>query len=409
MIRFFRVRSREEVIRDIQSFKPMPEELISLEEGLNRILSQPVTAPEDFPQFPRATMDGFAVRAKDTFGASESQPALLHVVGEVRMGEEPTGSLGPAQAMRVATGGMLPDGADAVLMLEHAEELEDMTLEAYKSVAPGENVVRPGEDVKKGEEIIPKGWSLRPQDMGLLAALGIREIRVHRKPRVAVLSTGDEVVSIDKTPAPGQVRDINTFTVSAWLMREGAIPIKMGIAGDVPEVLRERIQWALEEADCLIMSGGSSVGARDHMTDALAAFPGVELLAHGLAVRPGKPTLLARAKDKAILGLPGHPVSALVILHLLGRPLLDRLCGRVYAHRPKPFKARLTRNLASVQGREDFVRVALEEREGELWAKPILGASGLIGTLVRADGIVRVDPGCEGLYQGEWVEVEIFP
>ena len=409
MMRFFRVRSREEVLREIQLFEAVPEEEIPLENGPHRVLSRPIIAPEDFPLFPRATMDGFAVRARDTFGASDSQPALLQVIGEIRMGEAPSGSIGPGQAMRIPTGGMLPEGADAVIMVEHAEEFEDMTLEAYRSVAPGENVVAPGEDVRRGEEILPGGWSLRPQDLGLLAALGVREIEVHRRPRVAVLSTGDEVVGLDQSPAPGQVRDINSLTISAWLEREGAIPVKMGIVRDVPDLLRERIQWALEEADCLIMSGGSSVGTRDHIMDALCSLPGVELLAHGISVRPGKPTLLARSDRKAILGLPGHPVSALVILHLLGRPLLDRLSGKIYAHRPRPFRARLTRNLASAQGREDFVRVALEERDGELWAKPILGASGLIGTLVRAEGIVRIDQGCEGLYQGEWVEVEMFP
>lgn len=409
MIRFFRVRSRQEVVAEFQRFSPAGEEEVELWNALGRVLSRTVVAKEDLPRFPRATMDGFAVKAQDTFGASEGLPALLRLVGEVRMGEPAQMTLRGSEAVRVATGAMLPEGADSVVMIEHAEQLDSETLEVYRSVAPWENVVRPGEDVSAGQEVLPSGWSLRPQDLGILGALGTTRLWVYRKPSVAVFSTGDEVVPVHREPAAGQVRDVNGVSVCSWVNLEGAIALPMGIIPDRLEQLSKGLREALETADAVIVSGGSSVGTRDFLMEALQALPGAEVLAHGLAVRPGKPTLVAEVGGKPFLGLPGHPVSALVILHLLGRPLLDRICGRSYINRPRPFRARLTRNLASAQGREDYVRVALEQRQGELWARPLLGSSGLIGNLSRADGLIRIDPLCEGLYSGDWVEVESFP
>jgi molybdopterin molybdotransferase len=325
------------------------------------------------------------------------------------MGEEPGMALAPGESVRIATGGMLPEGADAVIMVEYTSSPDPETVEVYRSVAPGESAVGIGEDVRKGREILPSGWALRPQDLGLLAAVGEGVVRVYRRPVVAVLSTGDEVVPVSGTPGPGQVRDANGVALTALVARAGCRPLSLGIAPDQEEVLRERCREGMARSDCLLLSGGSSVGARDYALQILAGLDRAELLVHGVAVRPGKPTLLARVGDKPFMGLPGHPVSALVIFHILGRALLDRLCGRRHPHRPRPVRARLARNLASAQGREDHVRVRLEDRAGEVWAQPILGGSGLIGTLVRAEGLVRVAPTSEGLYQGEWVDVEVFP
>lgn len=409
MIRFFRVRSRPDVVAELQRFSSTAQEEVELRNALGRVLARPVRANEDLPGFLRATMDGFAVRARDTFGASDAQPALLRLVGEARMGEPVEKSIEVSEAVRVATGAMLPQGADAVVMIEHAELLDLETLEVYRSVAPWENVVRPGEDVPAGQEIFPAGWTLRPQDLGLLGALGNIKLWVHRKPTIAVFSTGDEVVPVESRPGPGQVRDVNGIAVCSWVTMEGGMPLPMGIIPDRPELLSKSFAEALEKADALIVSGGSSVGTRDFLLEVLEGLEGAEILAHGVAVRPGKPTLVAEVRGKPFLGLPGHPVSALVILHLLGRPLMDRLSGRIYPNRPRPFRARLTRNLASAQGREDYVRVAIEEKQGELWARPLPGSSGLIGNLSRADGLVRIDALCEGLYSGEWVEVESFP
>ena len=409
MSEFFRVQSREQALVHLEGFPPVGEEEVRLRQSLARVISRPIFSSEDLPPFPRATMDGFAVHARDTFGASESLPALLKVVGEVQMGETPSVSLGPGEAIRIATGGMLPKGADGVVMVEYAQNLDPETLEVYRAVAPGENSVGVGEDVARGQEILPAGWPLRPQDMGLLAALGITGVWVHRRPVVAILSTGDEVVPFETTPSPGQVRDINALALAALVEREGGVSLELGVVPDRRDLLEARCREGLGQADCVILSGGSSVGTRDYAMEVLHSLDGVEILAHGLAVRPGKPTLLARVGDKPLVGLPGHPVSALVIFHILVRPLLDRLCGRWHAHRPLPVRAKISRNLASAQGREDYVRVSLHEEGGEMWAQPVLGGSGLIGTLVRADGLVRIDAKSEGLYKGEWVEVEVFP
>jgi molybdopterin molybdotransferase len=294
-------------------------------------------------------------------------------------------------------------------MVEDTGVMDSRTIEVYRTVAPTENTVRRGEDVGRGQEVLPRGWTLRPQDLGILAALGCERIWVHRRPVVAVLSTGDEVIPPAGKPRPGQVRDVNGAAICAMLAWEGATPLPLGIVPDKKNLLEERCREGLGQADSLLLSGGSSVGTRDYALEALTGLEGAEILAHGVAVRPGKPTLLARVGEKPLMGLPGHPVSAMVIFHILGRPLLDKLSGRVHAHRPAPILARLTRNLASAQGREDYVRVTLEERDGERWAIPVLGGSGLIRTLVKAQGLVRVDAQSEGIYQGEWVEVEVFP
>jgi len=406
---FLRVKSREQVLKEMEGFSPVGEEEVGLLEARDRVLSRPLVSPEDLPPFPRATMDGFAVRAQDTFGATQGLPSLLRVAGEVRMGEIPEIFLRPGEAVRISTGGMLPEGANAVVMVEYTQGLDEGTVEVYRPVAPNENVVRVGEDVASGEEILPAGWSLRPQDMGLLAGLGLGSLWVHRRPLVAIVSTGDEVVPVCETPGLGQIRDLNGVALAALVEREGGIPLRMGIVPDQKERLEEACREAIERSDCLLLSGGSSVGARDYALEVLGSLQGAEILAHGLAVRPGKPTLLARVGSRPVVGLPGHPVSALVIFHILVRPLLDALCGRRYPRRPPPLRARLARNIVSAQGREDYVRVSLHEEGGELWARPVLGSSGLIRTLVQADGLIRIDPRFEGLYRGDWVEVEPFP
>jgi|Deesub1362B_J571_1020462.scaffolds.fasta_scaffold05331_2 molybdopterin molybdotransferase len=403
---FFRVRSPSELLAEMDRFASTGEEVVPLEEALDRVLSRDVLCPHDLPPFARATMDGYAVKASDTFGASESLPALLQVVGEVPMGEEPDFSMGAGEAARIATGGMLPSGADAVVMVEHTQVVDESTVEIYKSVAPGEHMVSKGEEARAGERILPEGWVLRPQDVGLLAALGMDRVWVHRRPLVAILSTGDEVVPVEVVPPPGKVRDVNSYCLGALVRRWGGIPVHLGIVPDSPQELEARCREGLERADFLLLSGGSSVGSRDYALKVILSLDGSEILAHGVAIKPGKPTLLASVGGKPVLGLPGHPVSASIVFAVVGRPLLDRLSGRRFAHRPRPIPARLARNLASAQGREDYVRVTLEERDGELWAKPVLGASGLIATLVRAEGVIRIDAQAEGLERGSLVEVE---
>jgi len=318
-------------------------------------------------------MDGYAVRAQDTFGATPGSPQYLTIIGEVAMGAVPDRQVAPGEALRLPTGAMLPPGADAVVMVEYTAEHPDLTLEVRRPVAPGENVLQPGEDVPQGEALFSAGRRLRPQDIGLLAALGIISIPVHRRPLTAVISSGDEIVPVSQTPGPAQVRDSNAYLASAWVELLGGAPFLWGIVPDDYRALKNSLAGALAEADLILISGGSSVGVRDLTMEAIQALPGAEILVHGVAIRPGKPTILAAVSGKPLLGLPGHPASAAVVMHVLGRPLLARLAGLsdYQTDRGGCVRARLSRNLAGAIGREDFVRVRLREEDGTLWADPI--------------------------------------
>ena len=344
------------------------------------LLAAPIIAPEDVPGFLRATMDGYAVRAQDTFGASVGAPQYLEIKGEVPMGVAPTRGVGTGETLRVATGAMLPPGADAVVMIEYTAEHPDGTLEVRRAVAPGESLLTPGEDVSRGERLFPTGRRLRPQEIGLLAALGLRRLAVYKKPRVAIISSGDEIVPLDANPRPGQVRDSNAYLAAAQVAAWGGVPLMYGIIPDDFSALRQTLAAALDTADLILISGGSSVGVRDLTLTAIQDLPDSEILVHGVALRPGKPTILAALGDKRpkpLMGLPGHPASAAVVMEVLGRPLLLRLAG---ASHQSPWgrhvTAVLSRNLAGASGREDYVRVRLRREENDPVGRPRSGALG---------------------------------
>jgi molybdopterin molybdotransferase len=404
---FFAATPLAEVLAMTAAFQPLPAEMLPLEQALGRVLAADVAAPEDLPPFPRATMDGYAVRAASTFGASEGAPAWLRVCGQVAMGERPDFVLGPGEAARIATGGALPEGADSVVMVEHTETLDEGSLEVYRSVAPGQNMVGRGEDLSRGAVLLRRGYPLRPQEMGLLAALGRVRVPVFRRPRIAILSTGDEIVPASQVPAQGQIRDVNSHTLAGLVLGCGAEPVACGIAADRPEELRRRSLAALEGCDMLLLSGGSSVGVRDFTVQVLSSLPGARLLVHGITISPGKPTILAQVEGRCFWGLPGHVVSAMIVFAVVVRPFVERIAGLTpEARRRFPVSARLSRNLASAQGRTDFVRVRLR-RDGEtLWADPLTGKSGLIHTMVQADGLVAIGMHTEGLDKGTPVAVE---
>lgn len=411
-LEFFRLQTRQEVLALYDRFGPVGVETVELAEAGGRVLAAPIAAPEDVPGFWRATMDGYAVRAQDTFGAGVGAPQYLEIKGEVPMGVAPTRGVGPGETLRVATGAMLPPGADAVVMIEYTAEHPDGTLEVRRSVAPGESLLTPGEDVARGEVLFPAGRRLRPQEIGLLAALGLRRLAAYKKPRVAIISSGDEIVPLDEPPRPGQVRDANAYLAAAQVAEWGGRPLMHGIIPDDFAALRQTLAAALDAADLILISGGSSVGVRDLTLTAIQDLPDSEILVHGVALRPGKPTILAALgamPPKPLLGLPGHPASAAVVMEVLGRPLLLRLAG---ASGQSPWgrtvTAVLSRNLAGATGREDFVRVRLR-REGEtLWADPVLGPSGLLSPLVKSDGLVMIPLGVEGRFKGETVIVQLF-
>ena len=409
-LEFFRLKTREEVLALYPRFAPVGAEEVDLAEAGGRVTARDLTAPEDVPSFPRASMDGYAVRAADTFGATPGLPQYLAIRGAVPMGQIPQGMVGPGEAWSISTGGMLPTGAEAVVMVEYTAKLPDGTLEVRRPVAPGENVLQPGEDVRAQDLLLPAGRRLRPQDLGLLAALGVSRVPVFKKPRVAVLSSGDEIVPVTQKPPPGRVRDANAFLVAAQVQESGGLPLRKGIIPDDRQALEAALSLALKEADAVLISGGSSVGARDLTLTAIQNLPGAEILVHGVAIRPGKPTILADIRGKPLLGLPGHPASAAIVMQILARPLLKRLAGM---DEPSSLlggtvRARLSRNLAGATGREDFVRVRLQPKGDTFLAEPVLGPSGLLSPLVKSDGLVVIPLGVEGLFKDDPVIVHLF-
>ncbi len=382
-------------------------ERVPLAAALDRVLAEDLIAPLDVPDFARSTMDGFAVRAPDTYGASEGLPAYLKVTGEIFMGTRADVSVGVGETVRIATGGMLPAGADAVVMVELTQDVDASTIEVVKPVAPGENVLQVGEDIMAGTAVLPLGHTLRPQDLGGLASLGIVEVVVARKLRVAIVSGGDEVVPPDQTPGPGQIRDVNTSTIVALVQRAGHEPVPLGVAPDDYEAIASLARRGMAQADVVILSAGSSVSVRDMTADVITSLGKPGILVHGVSLRPGKPTILAVADGKPVFGLPGNPVSCMVTFDLFVGPTLALLSG-AEAPRRQSVSARLARNIASAAGREDYVQVKLESRDGEVWAVPVFGKSGLIYTLIRADGMVRVELDAGGLSEGTMVPVILF-
>ena len=406
MKEFFKVITVEEAIGIRTRFARMQTELVPLSDSLGRILAEEVRSDIDLPDFPRSIMDGFAVRGASTFGASEGNPAYLMVKGSVAMGEKSRLSVGSGEAVRISTGGMLPPGADSVVMIEHTEAIDDSTIEVYRSVAPGQNMVTIGEDIKKGEIILAAGNSIRPQEAGLLAALGRGEVAGFKRPGVGIISTGDEVVPVDQIPGPGQVRDVNTYTLMNQVTQLGAVAIPYGIVGDDYDALLAKCIRALDQCDLILVSGGSSVGARDFTIDIITAMKSSSILFHGISISPGKPTILASVQNKQFWGLPGHVVSAMVVFSRIVTPFIEYISGLgESAQNEIRLPARLSRNLASAQGRVDYVRVRLFQKDGGNWAEPILGKSGLISTMVKADGLIEIGMNTEGLDEGEAVEV----
>ena len=384
---------------------------VPLLKSLGQRLAVAVVAAESIPGFDRSTMDGFAVRAKDTYGSSEGLPAYLDIDGEVLMGRDAGTELKSGHCRKIPTGGMLPPGADAVVMVEYTEVLDYKTIGVIRPVAPGENTVLTGEDVSPGNVVFQAGKVIRPQDLGMLAAMGISEVGVAVPLKVGIISTGDEVVPPEQKAGPGQVRDINSYALYGQVLVNGGEPCLYGIVKDDFNALREVMQKALAENDLVLLSGGSSVGTRDVAAGVIASLGEPGVLFHGISVSPGKPTVGASVSGKPVLGLPGHPVSAMVIFDLLAAPLV-RLGG--YAIKGSNFiddfsvRARISRNFRSAAGREDYVRVQLKLKDGELWAEPVLGKSGLISTMVKADGLARIPLYNEGVETGEKVAVKLF-
>ncbi len=383
-------------------------ETIATEDALDRVTAQEIRSPIDLPEFPRSTMDGYALRAQDTYGASEGLPAYLNVIAEIEMGNAPDVNISIGEGVKIHTGGMIADGADAVVMVENTQEVDDATIEVMCPVAMGENVIQIGEDVKRDEVLLSKGYILRPQDIGGLMAVGVTKVAVAKRPRVAIISTGDEVVPPQVKPQMGQIRDINSYTASTLVTRAGGIPVLIGIVPDNYKALKDALSRALNEADMAVISAGSSVSARDITADVINDVGDPGVIVHGVSIKPGKPTILALIGDKPVFGLPGNPVSAMVIFDLFITPTIYRLSGCENPPSRQVIRGKVTRNIASTAGREDYVQVRIEEKDGEVWVDPVFGKSNLIYTLIKADGTMKVPLESGGLSEGAIVDVKLF-
>ncbi len=385
-------------------------ETLPLDECVDRICARQIRAPEDLPPTDRSTMDGFAVIAADTFGASQSMPGYLDISGEVIMGETPQAKISRGTCFQIPTGGILPDGADAVVMHEHTVPVDDKVIEIIKPVGSGGNLIREGDDIRKGTVAVDSGRILRPQELGLLAGLGISEVEVFKPVTVAIISTGDEIIDYRQPASPGKIRNINSIVLSAHVQRSGAQVIDYGIVSDDESSFFSTVEKAVEQADLVLFSGGSSVGMRDLGEQAIQRIANPGVLVHGVSLKPGKPVIIGLCNQTPVFGLPGHPVSAMVCFDFFVRPALDALSGKSSGQLniTASAKARLKRNINSAAGRLDVIRVELTFESDELLATPILGKSGAISTLSEAHGYFLIDEDCQGVSIDELVEVYLY-
>ncbi len=398
------VKTPEEVLRLIKKkFNPIDRvETVPLAEALGRVLAEDIRATEYVPDFDRSTVDGYTLHAEDTFGCSDAVPAVLSLVGEIRMGDGAEIRVPRDSCAYVPTGGAIPEGCDCAVMIEYTEDYGDGTIGILRPGAPGMNLIFRGDDVFPGKTVLKAGRVLEAQDIGALAAIGKTEVPVRPRLRVGVISTGDELVPPDRKPGPGQVRDVNSPMLAALLKDFGAEPVNFGIVVDDEGLLRKKAFAAVQSCDAVILSGGSSAGVKDAACRTISELG--ELLLHGIAIKPGKPTILGRAGNKPLIGLPGHPVAAFFVAKLFVLPLLARLEDRTV--RTYPAHAAISESLNANHGRMQVNACRLEEADGSLTAVPIRSKSGLITQLAGADGYLVINRDCEGLPKD--TEVEIY-
>jgi len=397
----------QELIDDRLGKNIVGSERVELLLALGRVTAEEIRAREDMPPFARSTVDGYAVRSADTFGANDAAAALFELIGEIAMGQAASMEIVPGTAVAIPTGGMLPPGADAVVMLEYAEQPDGQTLLVQRMVAPNENVIVRGEDIAAGALIVKAGIQITPRHIGMLAACGCQQLMVRKKIKVALISTGDELVDISEIPAVGQIRDVNSYSLSALLTEMGCAVEPFGIIKDSYERFLDCLMKAVADCQMVVISGGSSVGTKDFTIPAIQALPGPGIMMHGLAVKPGKPTIFAMTGSVPIFGLPGHPVAAFMVCSQLVARAVQRLNGMQPADHPNNGSpAVLSRNIASAPGRDDFVNVRLVPQANGCAAEPLIGKSGLLMVLMQSDGVVHIPAGKSGLYKGETVIVQ---
>jgi molybdopterin molybdotransferase len=400
------IKALEQLLENLD-YRTAAETIMSAD-AVGRVTAAPVIAPHPLPSFPRSTVDGYAVRAVDTHGASESLPAYLALIGEIPMGAPAELAVGSGQCALIHTGGMLPQGANAVVMVEYTQSAREGEVEVLHALAAGDNVLKVGEDVSTGAVVIPEGVKLRPAEIGGLMAIGKTDVEVAKKPLVGIISSGDEVIAPEEDIGPGQVRDVNAYSLSALIEQAGGIPVRYGIAADSLATMYTTCLQAINENDIVVITAGSSASTRDLTADVINRLGEPGVLVHGVNVRPGKPTILGMCNGKTAIGLPGNPVSALVIASLFVVPVIHTLLGLVSKPLQAYISAALSINLSSQAGREDWVPVRVLDDKLVRYAEPVFGKSNLIFTLTRADGLVCIPADANGLAAGTLVDVFLF-
>lgn len=385
----------------------LESEMVQITEALGRVLSEEIYASEPVPDFRRSTVDGYAVRVSDAQGASESLPVFLEVVEEVFMGQEAKSRIKSGQCAYVPTGGMLPEGAEAMVMVEYCEAFDENHIAVYDAASPGKNVVDIGEDMPENALLLKKGSVIRAQEIGALASAGIPEVKVYREMRLTVISTGDELIDVHAQPNQGQIRDINTYSLTALAKKHGFKVVRSLVLRDEEKLLKDTVKEAMKDSDMVIVSGGSSQGKKDSTAKVIDELGDPGVFTHGIALKPGKPTIggYDRETRTILMGLPGHPVAAMMVFELYGVWILEELTGK---KRRKEILATMETNVSSAPGRATCQLVELMESEEGYVARPIFGKSGLITTLTRADGYTMIEVNKEGLKPGERVKVQLF-
>ena len=408
MADFFNVISPPEAIALMsKNLSEVEFETVDTEDSFGRILSGQIFSQEDSPSFDRSSMDGYSVRASDTYGASDALPAYLELIGEVPMGSAAAIALSPGDAAIAYTGGMLADNADAVVMVEHTKISPSGLLEVYRPVASGENVIVSGEDFRKGDPIVGAGHLIGHAELGALMSLGITEVNVYTKPKISVISSGDELVEPGTQLTGGMIRDVNLYSIGALVENLGALPTSFPRIPDEYDKLLEVANKAAQISDMVIFTAGSSVSSRDLTATVINDMGSPGVLVHGLSVKPGKPTILGMSDGKPIIGLPGNPVSAITIFRAVVDPLIRLISGAKEVPQNKVIEAVVDSDLPSSSGRTDYVRIRLRYDQGTVRAVPVYGKSNLISTLLGSDGYVEIDADSSGIYQGTAIEVNL--
>lgn len=398
-------RARELIMENFKEYK-FETETVDILKSRDRVLSKNIFSIVDVPDFDRSTVDGYAIDVDDSYGASQTIPSILEIIGEVKMGKWESREIESGETMYVPTGGMIPKGANGMIMIENIQKMDKDTLLLYKPITIGENIILKGNDIKKSSLILKKGKKIDCGNIGVLASLGIKRVEVFKKPKFYIISTGDEIIDIDKELTPGKIRDINSYTLHTLIEDIGGEVVGRQIVNDDYTLLKDATEKAIDMSDIVLLSGGSSVGTRDFTYKVVDSFPGKGIFVHGMNIKPGKPTIIAEAKGKLVIGLPGHPVSSIIVFKALVEDYINK---KFYIDEiPSQVNGKMKFNFPSSPGKTTYQMVTLEKKGGEYFAMPSFGKSGMISMLSNSDGYIVLQDYEEGIYKGEMKTVYLL-